>query len=171
MAITGKNLFFLIDSCKESLEVFQCASCFTDETQKHADFGKALAYCFNLQVLDMAGCSAIQDDFFNNLASAEVVIDDVKTKPGLAYLHTVKLNFCKLITDMSLKKVLEISPELENLELTACENLSEYQLEQMFKNFEKLQFVDLNLIPVMTPAFYEVLKGHRPNILMRRYKI
>ena len=96
---------------------------------KQAEFGKALAYCFNLQVLDLAGCSAITDEFFTHLTSAEVVVDDVKTKPGFVHLHTAKLNFLKLMTDMSLKKLLEACPEVENLELTGCENFTEYQIE------------------------------------------
>ena len=40
----------------------------------------------------------------------------------------------------------------------------------MFKTYANLKFVDLSLIPVMTAPFYEVLKGHRPEILARRFK-
>jgi hypothetical protein len=35
----------------------------------------------------------------------------------------------------------------------------------MFKKNPNLKFVDLNLIPVMNAAFYDVLKAVRPDIL------
>jgi len=56
------------------------------------------------------------------------------------------------------------------LELTGCDKLTEYMIDNMFKNFPNLQFVDLNHIPAVTPAFYEVLKASRPDLLGRRFK-
>ena len=56
------------------------------------------------------------------------------------------------------------------MELTHCKNLSEYGLESIFKTFKHLQFIDINHIPVVTPAFYEVLQGHRPDLNLRRFK-
>ena len=109
-----------------------------NEELKVADFGKALAYAFNLQVLDVAGCSAITDEFFQHISSGEVLVDEVKTKPGFKYMHSVKMNMLKNINDQSVQKVLQMAPELENLELTGCENLTEYCIETMFKNSQKL---------------------------------
>ena len=66
--------------------------------------------------------------------------------------------------------MLDGAPSLETLELTGCEMLSEYFIETMFKSYQNLKFVDLNLIPCMNLAFFETLKAHRPDILERRFK-
>lgn len=170
MAVSGKGLFHLIDSCKKTLEIY-LGACINNEEMKQAEFGKALGYCFNLMVLDVGGCNHISDEFFQNLGKGEIKEDDIVKKPGFQYMHTVKLNMLENINDGSVAKILAICPELENLELTGCVNLTEDLIEKIFKNNKNLQYVDLNHIPIMTPAFYEVLKGHRPNILMRKFKI
>ena len=41
------------------------------EEIKSPELGKALGVCFNLQVLDVAGCQNLSDDFINNLSSGE----------------------------------------------------------------------------------------------------
>ena len=33
-----------------------------------------------------------------------------------------------------------------------------------------MTFIDINHIPVVTPAFYEQLKNHRPDLYVRRYQ-
>jgi len=33
-----------------------------------------------------------------------------------------------------------------------------------------LSYVDINHIPVVTPALYEILKGLRPELMVRRYQ-
>ena len=63
------------------------------------------------------------------------------------------------------------SEVLEHLELTGCNRLTEYFIESMFKNNMNLNFVDLSHIPVMTMAFWEVLRQHRPELLGRRFKM
>lgn len=60
--------------------------------------------------------------------------------------------------------------KLEHLELTGCEQLSEYGLEALFKNFRNIQFFDINHIPVVNAAFFEVLKNTRPDVMVRRYQ-
>lgn len=53
------------------------------EELKVADFGKALGYCFKLESLDVGGCSAMTDEFFNHLGNGEMETGGIKTKPGL----------------------------------------------------------------------------------------
>ena len=53
---------------------------------KHPDFGKALGVCFLLESIDVGGCTAIGDDFFNHLLNGEQEVDGIKTKPGLPEL-------------------------------------------------------------------------------------
>lgn len=54
--------------------------------------------------------------------------------------------------------------------MPGCENLTEYGIEAIFKNFRTLTFIDINHIPVVTPAFYEILKNHRPDIMVKRFQ-
>ena len=48
--------------------------------------------------------------------------------------------------------------------------MSEYGIEAIFKNFKNIQFYDINHIPVVNPAFYEVLKNIRPDVMVKRYQ-
>ena len=48
--------------------------------------------------------------------------------------------------------------------------LTEYGIEQIFKNYKNIQFIDINHIPVVTQAFYEILKNHRPELDVRRFQ-
>lgn len=136
----------------------------------NSHFGKALGFCFKLQTLDLGGCKHIGDDFFNFLASGEKMEDGFLGRPGLAELVTVKLNFLVKIMDGSVARVAQMSNKLEHLELTGCEQLSEYGIEALFKNFKNIQFFDINHIPVINAAFYEVLKNIRPDVMVRRYQ-
>jgi hypothetical protein len=54
--------------------------------------------------------------------------------------------------------------------MPGCENFTEYGVETIFKNFKNLNFIDINHIAVVTPAFYEILKNHRPDIMVKRYQ-
>lgn len=54
--------------------------------------------------------------------------------------------------------------------MPGCEMLTEYGLESIFKNNRNLKFVDINHIPVVTQAFYEVIKNHRPEINVKRFQ-
>jgi hypothetical protein len=71
--------------------------------------------------------------------------------------------------DGSVQKVLQCCNKLEHLEMPGCENLTEYGIEAIFKNFRGLTFCDINHIPVVTPAFYEILKNHRPDLMVKRF--
>lgn len=104
-----------------------------------------------------------------HLAAGEKKVEGVVTKPGLANLITVKMSFLKLITDSSVGKVTQMSPKLEHLEIAGCELLSEYCLENTLKTVRNLNYVDVNHIPALTPALYEILKGHRPDLMVRRF--
>lgn len=73
---------------------------------KVPDWGKPMGECFKIQSIDLSGCRAIGDDFFNHLMNGEQVLDGIKTKPGLPELHTLKVNFLIRIMDGSVQKVL-----------------------------------------------------------------
>ena len=76
------------------------------EEIRSPELGKTLGVCFNLEILDLAGCHQLSDDFFNYLCSGEGRDEnDMVTKPGLTLLYTVKINFLKTITDTSIMKI------------------------------------------------------------------
>ena len=104
-----------------------------------------------------------------HLGNGEKTVDGKVEKPGLENLITVKMNFLKLISDSSVGKICGMAQELEHLEIAGCEMLTEYCLENTFKTFRNLKYVDINHIPVLTPALYEILKGHRPDLIVRRF--
>jgi len=170
IGVTGHGLYQPIFSCKETLRIY-CGALMDQEEMKVAEFGKALGNCFKLQSFDLSGNKHMTDEFFSNLTSQAVGPEGKQEKPGLAELHTAKMAFLVNISDVSVQKVCQTSKVLEHLEINGCEKITEFGLDNIFKNFHSLQFVDLNLIPVITPALLEQLKAHRPDILFRRYKL
>jgi hypothetical protein len=68
--ISGKGLYHPIFAGKKSLVIFEGAL-LDQEEMKHADFGKALGQCFNLEVIDLGGSTYITDEFFQHLTSGE----------------------------------------------------------------------------------------------------
>lgn len=102
---TGLGLSYPIQSCKKTLNIYEGALMEHEEI-KSPELGKALGVCFKLEVLDVAGCNHLSDEFFNNLCSGEGRdVNDMIIKPGLTFLTTVKINFLKTITDSSVMKV------------------------------------------------------------------
>ena len=167
--VTGNGLYHPIYAARDTLEVYQGAL-MDQEGLANSHFGKALGLCFKLNTLDLGGCRHIGDDFFNFLCSGEKMEDGLIVKPGLANLVTIKLNFLVKMFDGSVTRLAQMATSLEHLELTGCEQLTEYGLEALFKNFKNIMFFDINHIPVVNAAFFEVLKNTRPDVMVRRYQ-
>ena len=168
--LTGLGLYYPIDACKETLEVFQ-GSLMDQDALKTGQFGKSLGQCWNVQSLDFSGSRALTDDFFNLLAGQYIEEEGEKIRPGFANLHTAKLNFLENVNDISVQKVCQCSPILEHLELTGCSKLSDYFVGQLVQNYPQLTFIDVNHIPAVTPAVIEAIKTVRPTLLQRRFKL
>ena len=104
-SVTGLGLSYPIQSCKKTLTTYEGALMEHEEI-KSPELSKALGVCFKLEMLDIAGCHQLSDDFFNNLCSGEGRdANDMVIKPGLTLLNTVKINFLKTITDSSVMKI------------------------------------------------------------------
>lgn len=103
--VTGAGLYFPIFAGKATLKSLH-VSLYCQEEVKVAEWGKAVGHCFKLEILNLAGNKHLTDEFFNNLFGVEVEIERTKTKPGLAHLQTIKLNFCELISDMTVSRFL-----------------------------------------------------------------
>jgi hypothetical protein len=102
---TGLGLSYPILSCKKTLTIYEGALMEHEEI-KSPELGKALGICFKLEILDVAGCHHLSDDFINNICSGEGRdVNDMVIKPGLTLLNTVKINFLKTITDSSVMRI------------------------------------------------------------------
>lgn len=81
-SVTGHGLQFPIAASKGTLQIFEGAL-MDQEGLKVADFGKALATCFELESLDVGGGHHITDEFFMHLPNGELMVEGAVTKPGL----------------------------------------------------------------------------------------
>jgi len=92
------------------------------------------ATCWNLEYLDICGCSYFDDSAFANLNKAEIVQTNspFPLKPGLARLHTVMLKNCTKVTDYGIGNLIKIAPNIQHLELNCC-NLTDFGLKNVFK--------------------------------------
>ena len=75
------------------------------------------------------------------------------------------------ITDFSIVSLVKLAPNIEHLELTRCETLTDYSLKQVFNELKSLKFVDLSLIPSVNPTMLEEAKEDNPNLLLKQFKI
>lgn len=104
-----------------------------------------------------------------HLSNGEFMVEGNVTKPGLQEMVTSKMSFLKNITDTSVGKICGMSQKLEHLEIAGCEQITDYCLETTFKTYRNINYIDVNHIPSLTPALYEILKGHRPDLMVRRF--
>jgi len=165
---TGVGLAYPIRACKDTLQIYEGALMDQEELTV-AEFGKALGTCFSLESIDVGGCHHITDEFFHHLTNGEKVYEGTASKPGLPNLVTMKMNFLKAVTDMAVNNICQKAAQLQHLEIAGCEQVTEYCLETTFKTFKNITYIDINHIPALTPALYEILKGLRPDLMVRRF--
>lgn len=97
------------------------------------DFFANLAKCHNLEFLDLTGDLNVDDMGFTLLPKHEVVISPTeKHKPGMPYLHTLRLNGCKL-GDMAIYELIKVTTAIEHLEMAGCENISESGINKLIE--------------------------------------
>ena len=60
-------------------------------------------------------------------------------------------------------------PNLEHLELTKCDLLTEFGLKSVLESNTKLQFLDINHIPAVTFPYLDELKDTHPELLIKRH--
>ena len=61
------------------------------------------------------------------------------------------------------------APNLEHLEVTKCDKLTEFGLKSVLESNPKLQFLDINHIPAVTFPFLDELKDTHPDLLIKRH--
>lgn len=111
----------------------------------------------NLEELDFTGDTNIGDEGLLLLAKGEIKQEGGAPSiiVGLQKLRILKLNGLVKISDHQLLKVCLSSHVLEHLELTKCENLTEYSIDMLIKQMPTLKFIDINSIPAITPIVLE----------------
>ena len=165
--ITSIGLKNWLKSFSETLLDLEMALC--DQDDMKAEFFETLGACYNLESVDCTGCYAIDDMLQMNFEKATVRINDQETKPGWQTCHTAKL--CGLnISDIPLMALAKAMPNLEHLEVTKCEKLTEFGLKSVLEtNGGKLKFLDINHIPAVTYPFLDELKDTHPDLLIKRH--
>ena len=112
-----------------------------------------LSHAFELEELDFTGSSNIGDDGITALPKGEVRNEELRVNEviGLPKLRIVKLGGLQKVTDHPVLKLAQTSKVLEHLELTKCELLTEYSIENLIKAATSLKYLDLNGVPAITP--------------------
>lgn len=98
----------------------------------NGSFCGPLGFAFNLEELDLTGDVNIGDDGISLLSKGDV--KDEKghsTLVGLQKLKILKLSGLPKLTDHTLLKLVSISQVMEHIELTKCEGLTEYSINQI----------------------------------------
>lgn len=73
------------------------------------------------------------------------------------------------MTDHGIMKLCQTTRVLEYLELTKCEALTEYSIDNIIKQNTTLEFLDLSGIAAITPQILDNLKQLRPELMIRRF--
>lgn len=84
--------------------------------------------CFGLQSLDFSGSINIDDAGMMLLPKGSVKQEEATVVVGLKKLKYIKLNGLVKITDHPLMKLCEQAPELESLEISKCEGITEFAI-------------------------------------------
>lgn len=86
------------------------------------DFLKIVSVCWNLESLDITGCTQVDDQGISALAKgeAQLRVGLPPALPGLIKLITLKVGHTKM-TDFGLGQIIKACPNLQHLELNRCE--------------------------------------------------
>ena len=87
--ISGPGLKLMLHSFKDTLLDLEAA--LNDQAIFNNSFFDTLGYCFNLETLDVAGSNEINDEGGRLITNAQITVGSETIKPGLQYLHTLKL--------------------------------------------------------------------------------
>ena len=59
-------------------------------------------------------------------------------------------------------------PNLEHVEMIKCEGVSEFGINCFLQNCEKLKFLDIAKVPIVSYGFLDELKQTHPGLYIRR---
>lgn len=158
-SLTGSGLADMIQACTATLRIFE-GGYMDQEGMVGAVFCNTLAHCFELEEIDLSGDVMLDDNSIMLLPKGELKDHHGKTIEvvGLQKLRLAKLNGLTKLTDHSVIKLAATSKVLEHLELTKCEQLTEYAIDSIIKQNGSLVFLDLNGIPAITQPILDGLR-------------
>ena len=81
----------------------------------------------------------------------------------------MKVGFTAL-TDFGVVTLCKMAPNIEHLELSRLETLTEYSIKFLFKELHQLAFLDTNGIKDVNYAMLEEFKQTKPNLILRMYR-
>ena len=153
--ISGAGLKQMLHSFKDTLLELECA--FNDQASFNSSFFETLGFCFNLETLDVSGSNDINDDGGRALTNASVTVGNETVKPGLSSCITLKISGSN-IGDATMPLITKAMPNLEHVELVKCEAISEFGVNCILQNCEKVIFLDIAKIPIFDYAFLDELR-------------
>ena len=126
--ISGPGVKQLLLSFTDTLLDFEAA--INDQDAFNSSFFETLGQCYNLETLDVSGSKGIDDDGGRHITNATVTVGNESVKPGLQYLHTLKVN-ASTISDATLPLLIKAMPNLEHVELCKCEQIGEFGINSL----------------------------------------
>ena len=169
--ISSVGLNHVVAGCTETLVEFEAA--LMDQIEMKGEFFPSLARCYNLEYIDLTGTKNIDDMAISALSKYEIVSGEgpnaVRTRPGLPYLHTLRLNGIN-IGDFGVSEMIKASKAIEHIELAGCVTLTEAGVNKLLSDCEGLRFLDINSIPSITYPFLDDIMQRKPDLLVKRHK-
>jgi len=163
---TNAGFSSIISSCDKTLILLHMT--LNDQLGVTGEVCKSIAKWFELQILDLTGWSIIGDDGIGNLASGSIIVEEKNKLIGLKNLKILKIS-STAINDSSIIRLLKISDLIIHLEVSSCQNLTEYFFSQVSAVAQNLEFLDMNMIPSMTQKLFDEFKEKNPKLNIRRY--
>jgi hypothetical protein len=103
------------------------------------------------------------------LPKGDAKFEDQTVVVGLKRLRIIRLNGLSKITDHPLLKLCEQAPDLEQLEVSRCETLTDFSIQSIIRNCANLKFIDINGIPAFKYSVLDEMRTVNPNLCVRRY--
>lgn len=114
--VTVLGFSSILSTCQKSLVLLHMA--LNDQFELTGEVCKAIAKCFELQILDLTACKNIGDDGLSHLASGSIQGEEKAVLVGLKHLKILKLNNLDMITDSGVIRLLKISDKVTHLEVS-----------------------------------------------------
>jgi hypothetical protein len=165
--ITSAGLSIIIGCCSDYLMELEAA--LLPQPEVKGDFFVNLAKCSQLEYLDLTGNHNIDDMSFTILSKHEVINGTEKFKPGMPYLHTVRLSGLN-IGDFAIMELLKVTKSIEHIEIAKCTSMTESSINKLIETCENLQYVDMNGIPAISYPFLDDVMKRKPELMIKRYK-
>jgi len=139
--LTSKSLCSLISKTNFALEIVD----FTNLNQKEFtnEILKAIGNCSNLKKINLSGCSTIGVEGISNIASGDKDPQGnfIRKEEIFRFLKEIRLNSIGCDSDGALLKLIQITPNLEILDLNNFSSLNETTLNMICRICSELKII------------------------------